>query len=98
MIINNKNYDSIEIFDATGQLIAMVSDGDIVTKNGARVNFSENDKMFKGEEIDLDFVARPLMKYLNEKYDVHCSAFVDCTKAEIVRGEEACIIEDYLKD
>lgn len=47
MIVDNENYDHIEVFDYTGQLIACISDDEVILKNNCNVKFCETDIMFE---------------------------------------------------
>jgi hypothetical protein len=50
MIINNKQYDHIEVFDVTGGLLAMISDDEDITKDGCTVHLCEGGMMFQGDD------------------------------------------------
>ncbi len=47
MKIDGKTYDHIEVFDETGQLIAVVSDTEIIEHKNNRVVLCETEEMFK---------------------------------------------------
>jgi len=52
MKIGKDTYDHIEIFDNTGQLIAMISDSNIVKEKNSSVHLCKTDQMFQGDSID----------------------------------------------
>jgi hydrogenase maturation factor HypE len=43
-------------------------------------------------------LVKPLIKYLNEKQDPHTKIIIDCTSAEMVRGEMGFSTNEFLND
>lgn len=47
MIIDGKKIDHIEVFDEIGQLVAVISDSEIIERANCKVSLCENEEMFK---------------------------------------------------
>lgn len=43
-------------------------------------------------------LAKPLVKYLNDNYNPHCSIIITCDSAEVVSGEMAFHTDEFIKD
>ena len=56
-------------------------------------------KCLKPENLKkLEGLAKPLIKFLNDKYDPHTKIIIDTSSAEIVNGLMAIRTDEFIKD
>jgi len=54
--------------------------------------------MDKSDIAEFEKLAKPLIKYLNDKFNPHTEIIIDTTGARIVSGECAFYTQEFIRD